>query len=356
MVVDIGHRLGMLRSVSKIEIENWPCEWPVIQDAELPRLNGHHAAWIASVSEGLRQRVYVLQAKDDAGIVGTLPLFLVAGPLFGRFLTSIPYINTGGVLARDQGVARELVERACQLADELNVRYLELRHEVPVDCPRFNFERTEKKHMRLALPDTPEALMKSYKSKLRSQIKKSGQYELGVRFGRMDLLDRFYHVFARNMRDLGTPVFSKKLFARILFNFGGDAEFCVVEKDGQTVAGGLLVHMTGVTEVPSASCLREFNYTNANMFMYRHMLDRAIERGSQIFDFGRSSEGAGTYKFKAQWGAQPHPAVWQYYVRKGSAEDMRPDSSGNQRLIKIWQKLPVWFTKLAGPNIVRGIP
>ena len=158
------------------------------------------------------------------------------------------------------------------------------------------------------------------------------------------------------MRDLGTPVFSRKLFANILREFGDDAELCVVRKDRQCVASGLLVHADGLTEVPSASCLREFNRMNANMLMYRHLLERAVERGSHTFDFGRSSEGSGTYKFKAQWGALPQPAVWQYYVRHGSPEAMRPDAGGKQRLVKIWQRLPVALTRMIGPSIVRGIP
>jgi hypothetical protein len=90
--------------------------------------------------------------------------------------------------------------------------------------------------------------------------------------------------------------------------------------------------------------------------MYQQLLSRAIHRGSQVFDFGRSSEDSGTYRFKAQWGAQPHPAVWQYYVRKGSAEDMRPDSGSKRRLVEVWKKLPVPLTRILGPHIVRGIP
>ncbi len=342
--------------VSEVETLDWPVPWPTIGGDGLPQLTGHHHAWVNSVADGLRQRVYLLRASSGGQVTGVLPLFLVSGPVFGRFLVSIPYVNTGGVWARDEQTAKQLVQQACDLADQLDVRYLELRHETAVEHPQLNFCNTEKKHMRLALPDSPEALMKSFKSKLRSQIKKAGQYDLEVEFGGAEKLDSFYRIFARNMRDLGTPVFPKSLFACILRDFGSDAEICVVSKEGQPVASAILVHLKTMTEVPSASCLREFNRTNANMLMYRHLLERAIERGSKTFDFGRSSEGSGTYKFKAQWGAQPHPAVWQYYVRKGSPEEMRPDDAGKQRLVKIWQRLPVWLTKLVGPPIVRGIP
>jgi FemAB-related protein (PEP-CTERM system-associated) len=210
--------------------------------------------------------------------------------------------------------------------------------------------------MRLTLPSSDEELDASFKSKLRSQVKKSRSYGATVHFGGSELLDEFYRVFAHNMRDLGTPVFSRTLFAEILQHFRGDAELCVVRSENRPIAGGILVHSRGVTEVPSASSLREFNRTGANMLMYRHLLSRAIERGSHTFDFGRSSEDSGTYKFKAQWGAVPHPATWQYYVRKGDPNDMRPDAGGKQRLVELWQKLPVELTKWIGPPIVRGIP
>jgi hypothetical protein len=118
----------------------------------------------------------------------------------------------------------------------------------------------------------------------------------------------------------------------------------------------LLVHGPGTTQVPSASSLREFNSSNANMLLYWNLLTRAIERGQREFDFGRSTRDGGTYKFKAQWGAIEHPAVWQHYVRHGHAGDMRPSNSKFQKLIQIWQRLPVWMTRLIGPSIVRGIP
>jgi hypothetical protein len=92
------------------------------------------------------------------------------------------------------------------------------------------------------------------------------------------------------------------------------------------------------------------------MLMYWHLLQRAVERKQQVFDFGRSTIDASTYKFKSQWGAKPQPAVWQYYARRGSPGEMRPDNPKYQRLIRIWQRLPVPLTRWVGPKIARGIP
>lgn len=344
----------------KVTQEEWLGKLPTIETSspEFPRLRAHDARWIDAISRGLKHRVYLLTAYDSNDRpAGYLPLCLVAGPIFGKFLVSLPYVNTGGVVASHREIADGLAQEALRLADQLKVKHLELRHELPLEgLQQFNLERTDKVHMRLQLPDTVEELRSSLKSKVRSQVKKSHESGLTFEFGQQELLKDFYDVFAVNMRDLGTPVFSKRLFLEILDQFSGDAEICVVRSGRRAAAAALLVHAQQVTEVPSASCLREFNRMNANMFMYWQLLERAIERGSQVFDFGRSSAESGTYRFKKQWGAVPEPATWQYYVRQGDPADMRPDSEGKQRLVRIWQKLPVWMTRCLGPTIVRGIP
>ena len=326
-------------------------------ESRWPKLNGHSEPWVDAIARGLGHESHSLTSVDSENrLQGVLPLLHVRSPFFGSFLVSLPYLNTGGVWADDPSIATQLVDQAVAMADRWNVKHLELRHEVRLDHPRLTQERTDKVHMRLALPTTADQLLAGFKSKLRSQIKKSGEQGLVVQFGGVALLAEFYSVFAVNMRDLGTPVYSKRLFHSILQSFGEDAELCVVRKDGRAIAASLLVHYPGLTEVPSASSLRKFGTLGANMWMYWHLLQRAIERGAATFDFGRSSEGSGTYKFKEQWGAKPFPACWQYYVRQGSPADMRPDSPKKKKLIEMWSKLPVWVTKIIGPAIVRGIP
>lgn len=326
--------------------------------AHWPRLSGHHRTWPMILSKGLKHHpIFLVACGQNNNVVGYLPLCRVESPFFGKFLVSLPYLNSGGVWADDPLVARALVDRAVELADRFDVKHLELRHEVPLEHPKLTVSRTDKVHMRLELPSTQEALRKSYKSKLRSQIKKNSEHPFELLFGGLELLGDFYGVFATNMRDLGTPVYPEKLFRSILEGFGPhQAELGVVRLASRPVAVALLVHQDLTTQVPSASSLRAWNTTGANLWMYSKLLERAIEKKSQRFDFGRSTVGSGTFKFKEQWGAEPSAAVWQYYVRKGDPATMRPDSPKKQKLIQAWKKLPVWLSKILGPRIVRGIP
>jgi len=312
--------------------------------------------WLRVLQAALGHRPYLITARRRGAICGFLPLAFVKSALFGRFLVSLPYVNSAGVVANEQSVADLLVNEAVNLARQLNVRYLELRQESELSHPSLADKNDSKVLMRLKLPATNDALWDSFKSKLRSQIKSGQKHEFATRWGGQELLADFYNVFSQNMRDLGTPVYSPRLFSEILREFAGEAELCVLYKGDAAVAGALLVHGAGMSEVPSASSLRAYNASNPNMVMYWNLLCRAIERGQTTFDFGRSTLDSGTFKFKSQWGAQPSPSIWQYHLRHGSAADMRPTNSKFSLAIKVWQKLPVSVTRLIGPMIVRGIP
>lgn len=312
--------------------------------------------WLTALRDGLGHSVYELIAERDGLVVGRLPVALVSSLLFGRFLVSLPYINSAGVETDDPAAGAGLIDEAVDLARELRVRYLEIRQERELSHPLLTDVRTEKVLMRRQLPATADELWAELDPKVRNQIRKGQKSEFTIAWGGPDQLDGFYEVFARNMRDLGTPVFGKGLFSSILRDLGDAAELCVVRDGAKPIAAALLIHDADRTEVPSASALFEYRASNVNMLMYWHLLGRAIERGQSVFDFGRSSVDGNTYRFKKQWGAVPCPSVWQYHVLQGSRDALRPDNPGNRRLIEIWKRLPVWLTRCIGPSIVRGIP
>ncbi|MCU0703966.1 MAG: FemAB family PEP-CTERM system-associated protein [Fimbriiglobus sp.] len=321
-----------------------------------PAALSRHPAWLTVLRDALGHEGFALEARAAGRTCGFLPLSFLNTPLFGRFLVSLPYLNSNGVIADSPDVQAALVSRAVELADELGAKHLELRHETPIEHPQLNVTNTSKVHMRLPLPTCPDVLWKGFDTKVRNQIRKGEKNNFAVRWGGRDLLEPFYAVLSENMRDLGTPVYGRRLFAAILETFPTNAELCVVSDGEKPIAAALLLHGPGVTEVPTASSLRAYNPTCANMLMYRHLLDRAVSRGQKVFDFGRSTTDGPTFKFKKQWGAEAHPAAWQYHTRTGDAGEMRPDNPRYRKAIELWQKLPLKVTQVLGPVIVRGIP
>src|SRR5437899_1416969 len=315
-----------------------------------------HPGWLVALQRGLGHIPYYLEAREEEKVRGLLPLVYIRSLLFGRFLVSLPYLNSGGVMTDDSAIATLLIDRAIQLADELHVRYLELRHEQPIEHPALAGQMTDKVHMRLPLPANSQELWNHLPSKARNQVRKGQKVNLTVEWGGHELLPAFYDVFSENMRDLGTPVYGLKLFRSILEQFPDRAELAVLRHGPVAVAVALLLHGWGISEVASASSLRHYRASNANMLLYWHLLERTVKRGNRIFDFGRSTKDSSTYRFKKQSGARPEPAIWQYHLRHGSAADLRPDNPKYQRLIRLWQLLPLPVTRRLGPWIMRGIP
>ena len=116
------------------------------------------------LEHGLRHVPYLIEAVEDDQTVGLLPLAFVQSRLFGRFLVGLPYLNYGGVIADDELVSRKLIDKAIELAEELDVRHLELRHKRALEHPRLTTRTGHKVHMIRELPTTPEVLFKQLQS------------------------------------------------------------------------------------------------------------------------------------------------------------------------------------------------
>lgn len=315
----------------------------------------HQLAWRRIITREFRWDTHYLAVHGTAGLEGILPLVRLRSRLFGDFLVSLPYVNYGGTLATTGAADRLLLEAAVDLAKALGVSHMELREQAPRE-PAWP-ARTEKVGMQCSLAASADEHWSRLPAKLRSQVRRPEKAGATARSGGAELLPRFYAVFARNMRDLGTPVYGRSFFATIAAELPGHTEVVLAELDGAPVAAGLLLHFGGRTEIPWASSLRSANHLGVNMLLYWECLKRAIQRGSSVFDFGRSTRDSGTYRFKRQWGAEPVPMYWHYWLRGGGPMPrLNPSNPRYALAISAWQRLPLWVANTVGPRIVRNLP
>ncbi|BES71697.1 FemAB family PEP-CTERM system-associated protein [Marinobacter nanhaiticus D15-8W] len=301
------------------------------------------------------QTRYLCALGENGEIVGVLPLVQLRSRLFGNFVVSVPYFNYGGVLADNRSVADRLIEAASGWSDSIGASHVEFRHmdQSPLDLPA----RKDKITFWLNLPKTSDDLWNQFKPKLRAQIRRAEREEPEWYIGGLELLNDFYDVFAANMRDLGTPVYGKRFFRNLIEESGLTTRLVVVKVAGKPCGCAFLLGYRKRMEIPWASTLREFNSSSINMYMYWRVLEFAIEQGYRMFDFGRCTEDAGTYRFKRQWGAEPLPMRWDYKMAPGvSMPGLNPDNPKFRLLIAIWQRMPVWLTRILGPGVVKSLP
>jgi serine/alanine adding enzyme len=330
---------------------------------ELDRFADGHAAatgyhltgWLGVIERAFGHETSYLAATSSRGIEGVLPLVFFSSRVFGRFAVSMPFLNYGGVVASDPAVRRALVERAVEETRSRRGSHLELRHSEQL-CPELAPKR-HKVAMRLPLASDAERQWEALDRKVRNQVRKGEKSELSVEVGGGHLLDAFYEVFAHNMRDLGTPVYSRSFFREVLSGLPQSSRAFVVRHQGQPVAASIVCWHGHAMEVPWASALRSANPLCANVYLYWHMLKFAVEQRFKTFDFGRSTPNEGTFHFKKQWGAEPRELVWEYWTRPGEAlPNLNPKNPKFDMAIRMWQRLPVPVASALGPHIVRNIP
>lgn len=327
----------------------------------------HFFAWQQAVEKAYGHQGYYLIAEEKiqndekSKVVGLLPLTLFSLPLSKKTLCALPFCDIGGPLADNDEVFQQLVEASQGFAKQTRAQGIELRYS---DTKQVIDEtHTGKVRMLMPLPESSESLMSSFKSKLRSQIRKAEKN--GLRFVRgsdASLLDDFYDVFTHNMRALGSPVHAKALFTELFKQYQSQMLISVVYHDDQPIGAGIVLMSQSKASIPWASTKAEFNRLSPNMMLYWSFLEYLSDHGIQTFDFGRSSFGEGTFKFKQQWGAQPAPLVWQEVPLQGalspqaeSHEAPQTESSLRSHVENIWRKLPLPITVFLGPKVRKYI-
>lgn len=294
-----------------------------------------------------------LEARDDtARLAGVLPLVRVRSVLFGHYLVSMPFLNYGGPLGDDAAV-RALAAHAARLAGAGGVRLLEMRsaRELPLDLPVSHRKIT----VLLDLPGSTEALWKQLDAKVRSQVRRPQKEGIAMRFG-PDQVGPFFDVFARHMRDLGTPTQPRLLFSTIAELFGDHVWFGCAYHAEQPVACGCGFRWGNEFEMTWASSLNAYNRVAPNMLLYWSFMERAIHEGVRVFNFGRCSPGAGTHRFKRQWGSRDEPLWWYDLASRNGATTPSPNDSGYSWGPRLWKHLPEPVATALGPRIVRYIP
>ena len=337
-----------------------PGEASALDAYALAHLQGtpfHRSAWATGVRDGCGQRGHVLVAERGGRIAGMVPLTEVHSPLFGRALCSTGFAVGGGVLADDPATAQALADAAWSLAGRLSCPTLELRGG---SLPEGEgWQRKSGAHAGfvrpLALDDEAELL--AIPRKQRAEVRRALGAGMTVETGRgLGDLAAHYAVYSEMVRNLGTPVFPRRLFSAMLAEFGADADILTIRHEGLAVASVLSLYHNGAVLPYWGGGTHAARGLRANELLYFALMRHARTRGCTRFDFGRSKLGTGAFAYKKNWGFEPEPL--SYAVRSPPGEEAReinPLSPRYRAKIALWQRLPLPVANMVGPLIARGL-
>lgn len=315
----------------------------------------HLFAWAQNVVQPLGHKSFHLVAYRNGTVCGILPLTLIRSRLFGNRMISQAFSNYGGPLTEDEAVMKALYERAIELSEENECDSIEFRNIEPL--PYDLHQRTDKVTMCLPLTFDPAELWKRLRPQIRNRIRKAEKGGLVSVAGGSEMLADFYRIWTRRMHQLGTPCYPRKLFSAVLKTFPEDSRIFLVLLN-QTPVGGLLVYnFKGLAQSRWGAVLTEYNDMSPNYLLNWAAMQYFGAAGAQWFDFGRSTVNSGQHVFKKRWGAKQIPLAYQYWTRPGHDLSIaKPDNPKYAARVETWKKLPLWFTRLAGPYISCSLP
>jgi FemAB-related protein (PEP-CTERM system-associated) len=348
----------------EIDLDTEQTEWDGYTATHSSSCFAHLFAWGEALASTYGLRILRLGARDKNNcrkLVGILPLILFPPPGGKVRLISLPYTDAAGIVANDEEIASRLLSVALDLAAELGALHLELRQadggrlvwNLSADMPGLwrHTPHSFKTGLLFPLPDSTDNLWTGLAAKVRNQVRKARKCGCRAEIGGAELLVDFFAVFSENMRDLGSPVHALELFQRVAKGLENRTRIIVIYVDGTPVAAAMVFQHASTLYNPWASSLRSFRPFCPNMLLYWTMLRYGVDHGCSWFDFGRSSPGAPTCRFKLQWGAVMQPLVWHVFSFKPFDWDPTEES-----LIEdTWKMLDLEKSRRRGPSIRRWI-
>lgn len=308
-------------------------------------------AWLQAVARGCGQDGFYLIAEQRGRLAGLVPVTDMRSIMFGRALVSSGFGIGGGILG-EPDVAAALSRELWRIACHEGVPSAELRGGT---SPGDDWRAEEGAHANFArdLADTDEAELLAIPRKQRAEVRRGIGFALDVEVGRAPR-DRATHyaIYAESVRNLGTPVFPRRLFDSMLDGFGEDAEIMTVCREGVALASVLSFRHRGAIMPYWGGGTADARTWRANDVLYWELMRHARRNGCTRFDFGRSKVGSGAYAFKKNWGFVPEPLT---YWSRGEKREMSPNDARYERKIALWKKLPLPVANLLGPIISRGL-
>lgn len=315
----------------------------------------HRAGWSEVIRSTFGHDTHFVYAERDGEILGVLPLVHIESRLFGNRLASTSFCVHGGPLAIDSAANAALDAYAEDLAEKLDVDFLEYRS-ATVTKPEWQCQGELYYVFRREISDSDDVNLKAIPRKQRAVVRKAIKAaQLSAEID--DDPDRFHAVYSESVRNLGSPVFSKRYCLNLKRVFGDDCEFLiVVGPDGVAVSAVLQFYFQDEVLPYYGGGMPDARKYGAQDYMYWRSMCRAAARGVKIFDFGRSKAGTGAYSFKKNWGFEPVPLSYEYKLKPGkSLPDANTLNPKYRLMITCWKRLPLPIANTIGPYLVSAL-
>lgn len=312
----------------------------------------HLAAWSNVMKQAFGHKTHFTALVRGGEIAGVLPLVEIKSRLFGHAMISNAFCVAGGPIAVDEEARLALLSEAERLGRASGAAFVELRDAAGGEGWRTKddlyagFEREMDADEAKNLLQIPR--------KQRAVVRKAIEGPFRVTTGKH--VGAFFALYARTVRDHGTPVFPKHFFQTILDAFPDNADVLTVWRDDKPLSSVLSYYFRDRVYPYYTGSDLEARNAGTNDLMYWKLMRHAVARGCRIFDFGRSKVETGPYAFKKNWGFEPRPIPHQYLlITRDTLPNLNPTNPRYAKLIEVWRRLPLPVANFFSQFISRNL-
>lgn len=319
-------------------------EWDVFVLSHPDGTIYHQIGWKKLIQQTYNHTPMYLIGRENEKIVGVLPLFIIKS-FFNKKLVSIPYCPYGGVLAVNDTIQNQLLDKAISLTKEQKLEYLELREKKDLN---YSLAKAEKHvSFMLKLSQDLNVLWESFSSSTRRHIRKAEKIEYEIKINKD--INTFYDLYSKHMRNIGTPTLGYKFFQNLANILNNSFDVATIFYKNQPVSSILLLYFNNIVIYDRGASSYEHKDLNLNYVLFWNIISDLSKQNYAYLDFGRSIPESGTYQFKNGWRPEIIKLQYQYYLNTiNSIPNISQNSTKRKMFAKIWKHIPLNFSDHIG--------
>ena len=318
--------------------ENRRADWDDLIAHCADATSGHLWQWRDVVGSAYGFDSHYLLAQDGRGRpIAAAPFIFVRSFLYGSELSSMPYLDYGGVCHADsldsagRAAARCRADCSCARVGVEAARQAPAYPQPDADAAAIRSQHGESGAASGAVADdrranapaavgAPQPAEANRKARARRRSRATRPMP--------SALADFCATYSENMRDLGSPTHGRRFFSNLVSRFRERLSLIRVRSNGRVVAAGLAMNFRGSMMLPWSGATFEARPVYATNALYWKAIQLGIESGCHTFDFGRSSVRVGHLRIQAAMGTDSGAAILEHAIsfaaRVGAAPAQEP--------------------------------
>jgi len=307
----------------------------------------HRDSWLRLLARVYSVSLWIATLNRNGKIAAAC--VFARAPLSRRFI-ALPFSDACAPLAREPDAVGPLLNAL--IARDGSPCSYEIRG-ISGDAPWLTVECFV--NWRLCLDSSLGKVEQRLASNFRRNVRRASRHAVSIEHGNsIELLKRFYTMQLQSRRRLGLPPQPWRFFkfAQEIFAAESNFEVWIARISGEDLASAVFLRDGDVMHYKWGA-RRAHDESSANHLLFWSAIEE-FSSTVRILDLGRTDiRNQGLMRFKRELGASATPLPSAFYPRAPRQVSAEALTGGFAIVAKVWRRMPIFATALAGRLVYR---